>query len=170
MHEEDKDSRRRKKEEKRCRKLYNTNLSFSHTLSAHIPSLSSTLIYIHTLSFSEKLPLPISFITSPRLAQARILIDFICAHVSETVAKTREWMGEGVRENEKLEYIEEGKKKKGEKAKMQSKERTNTFSLFCAYVIKTAIYMYLCFRRVWSLFLPLHPHTPYSYSYSSRFF
>jgi predicted RND superfamily exporter protein len=68
--------------------------------------------------------------------------------VSETVAKTRVWGGE----NEKLEYIEG---KGGEKAKMQREERTNMFSLFCAYVIKTAIYMYLCFRRVWSLFLPL---------------
>jgi hypothetical protein len=38
---------------------------------------------------------------------------------------------------------------------MQLEERTNMFSLFCAYVIKTAIYMYLCFRRVWSLILRL---------------
>lgn len=38
---------------------------------------------------------------------------------------------------------------------MQREERTNMFSLFCAYVIKTAIYMYLCFRRVWSLILQL---------------
>jgi hypothetical protein len=42
------------------------------------------------------------------------------------------------------------------------------FSLFCAYVIKTAIYMYLYFHRVWSLFLFLNP--PFFFLFLFLFF
>lgn len=45
----------RKRERDGCRKFYNTNPSFSHTLTSPILLLRP---YIHTLSFSEKLPLP----------------------------------------------------------------------------------------------------------------
>lgn len=138
----------RKRERDGCWKFYNTSPSFSHTLSAHILRLTLTALYTYPLLFWKTIPSLSSFITSPCLAQARILIDFICAHVSETVAKTGGW-GEKM----KSLNIYRSRRGGGEKAKMQREERTNMFSLFCAYVIKTAIYMYLRFRRVWSLTL-----------------
>jgi len=70
-----------------------TRIPLSHTPSRPL-SYSYGLIYIPS-PFLKNYPFPISLITSPCLAQARILIDFICAHVSETVAKTgvggRKW-------------------------------------------------------------------------------
>lgn len=111
--EEDKDRWLRKEVGKRQmqKTVQHQSLLLTHPLCSHPLSYLYTLIYIPS-PFLKNYPYPISFITSPCLAQARILIDFICAHVSKTVAKTRVWGGE----NEKLEYIEEGKGRKSEDA------------------------------------------------------
>lgn len=99
-----------------------TRIPLSHTPSRPL-SYSYGLIYIPS-PFLKNYPFPISLITSPCLAQARILIDFICAHVSETVAKT----GVGG-ENEKLEYIEEGRGRKSEDAARRTNQ--HVFFVLC---------------------------------------